>query len=339
MKLLVEYLPYRRHFRRPLETARNAWSERAGFLLRLTDTEGRHGYGEVAPVPWLGSETIEEAEEFLKALADGAGRGKSGGNISRLPTCRFALDAAMDELRPDGPRDIPARRLPVAGLLPAGEGALAAMQRHLTAGFRTFKWKIGVDGAAAEQETFRALVAAAPAEARFRLDANGGLSANDAASWLKLLDQSGVAEFLEQPLPVSEFEQMAALQKRSRTPIALDESVRDARQFEEAHRRGWRGFYVIKPALFGAMREGEALLPPLRPRIVVSSVFETSIGYEAVLRWASRWQSESFAAGVGTGEAMEEDGLFIHLRGPQIIRGLVPPERIWKQLARRVLEK
>lgn len=333
MKLTVDYLPYCRRFRQALETAHHAWSERRGFLLRLTDSEGRHGYGEVAPVPWMGSETVEEAEEFLRALSSSARRGGSGGNISRLPACRFALDAAMDELRPDGPRDVPARRLPVVALLPAGTAAQPVLQRQLADGFRHFKWKIGVDPAPAEQALFRDLAAAAPADARFRLDANGGLSVEEAAGWLELLGESGMADFLEQPLPTSQFEEMKSLQKTSRIPIALDESVSGARQFEEAHRRGWQGLYIIKPAIFGAMREGEALLPPLRPRIIISSVFETSVGYETVLRWASRWQSETFAAGVGTGEALEEDGLFLHPRGPLVIRGLVSAERVWQRLA------
>src|SRR5690606_3939266 len=121
--------------------------------------------------------------------------------------------------------------------------------------------------------------------------------------------------------------------KNFATPIALDESVAHARDFEEAHRRGWRGLYVIKPAIFGAMREGEALLPAVRPRVIISSVFATSAGYETVLRWASRWQSESFAAGVGTGDALEEDGLFLHPRLPKALRGLVNPERVWEKLA------
>lgn len=334
MKLQVEFRSFCRPFRQSLTTAHGSWTERRGFLLKVTDREGRSGYGEVAPVPWLGSETLEEAERFLGAVS-GGGRAGSGGDISRLPACRFALDAAMDELRADGPRDIPARRLPVAALLPAGEEALPVLQRQLAEGFRHFKWKIGVHPAPAEQAIFRDLTAAAPADARFRLDANGGLGEGDAAAWLELLDESSSVDFLEQPLPPSGFEQMKTLQKRSRTPIALDESVSGARQFEEAHRRGWRGLYVIKPAIFGAMREGEALLPPLRPRIIISSVFETSVGYEAVLRWASRWQSESFAAGVGTGEALEEDGLFLHPTRPQIIRGLVQCERIWERLTGR----
>jgi o-succinylbenzoate synthase len=330
MRFQLEYRSYRRRFRQPLRTAHGEWSERRGLLLRLTDAEGRHGYGEVAPVPWLGSERFEAAEQFIETLA----RGETGGgaSISDLPACRFALDAARDELRPEGPRDVPVRRISVAALLPAGEAALKELAEKVKGGFETFKWKIGVGPAPAERELFLALRQAAPEGTRFRLDANGALSVQETREWLRLLDEAG-AEFLEQPMPPAAFEEMREVQGKFATPIALDESVTHARDFEEAHRRGWRGLYVIKPAIFGAMREGEALLPAVRPRIVISSVFETSAGYEGVLRWASRWQSEGFAAGLGTGEALQEDGLFVHPRAPQIIRGLVQPERLWKVLA------
>ncbi len=329
MKLHVEYLVYRRRFRRALRTAHGEWAERKGILLRLTDAEGRNGYGEIAPTPWMGSETFEEAEGFLRSLREK--KSGSGGDISRLPACRFALDAAREALRAEGPRDVPARRLGTAALLPAGAEALGVLEAKWGEGFRTFKWKIGVESPEKERGIYRDLRAAVPAEARFRLDANGALDVSGTRKWLDLLDETG-AEFLEQPLPPEGFEEMRKLQETTLTPIALDESVAHARDFEEAHRLGWRGLYVIKPAIFGAMREGEALLPAVRPRVVVSSVFETSVGYETVLRWASRWQSEGFAAGLATGAALEEDGLFLHPRGPQIIRGLIDPARVWRKL-------
>lgn len=334
MKLQVEVRPYRRSFQRPLTTsggdaeadAPRLWSERRGFLIRLTGEDGTHGYGEVAPVPWLGSETLDEAADFLRAFRAGTG-GAAAGAIGRLPACRFAIDSAMADLRQETAA-LPIRPIEVAALLPSGSGCLEVMKERWGAGFRTFKWKIGVEPGPVEREIFRELRASAPEEARFRVDANGGLSLEEAQAWLPLLDESG-AEFMEQPLPPARFDQMLDLVKTYRTPIALDESIGGARQFEEAHRRGWRGLYVLKPALFGAMREGAALLPPLRPRLVFSSVFETSIGFEAVLRWASRWQAEGAAAGLGTDDFMAKDGLFVHPTGPKIIRGLVDLARVW----------
>ncbi len=330
MNFRVDYRVCRRKFREPLRTAHGLWRERCAVLVRLTDAEGRTGFGEAAPIPRLGSETFEEAERFFATVA-GGGRGASEamGAISRLPACRFALDSAMMQLR-DDTVSVQMRRVESAALLPAGEAAFDALDSAIGSGFRSFKWKIAAGGVDRKRERaiFRELLARAPENAGFRVDANGGLTLEDTRTWLDLLDEVG-GDFLEQPLPPERFEEMKELAGRYRTPIALDESIGTARQFEEAHKRGWPGLYVVKPSLFGAMREANALLPALRPRIIISSAFETSIGFDAVLRWASRWQSESFAAGLGTGSWLEDDGLFLHPSGPAFIPGLVNAERIF----------
>lgn len=332
MKNRIEIRSYSRSFREPLRTAHGSWTRREGFLIRITGEDGAQGYGEAAPVPWLGSETVEEAGEFLRAFAAGTENGaRALGAISRLPACRFAIDAALSLLRQEEAH-LPIRPLEVAGLLPAGEESLEALEEKSAAGYKTFKWKIGVQPGGAEREIFRELRARAP-EARFRLDANGSLTLDEARVWLELLDETE-AEFLEQPLPPEQFAEMNQLTGEFRTAIALDESVGNARQFDEAYQRGWKGLFVIKPALFGAMREGLALLPALRPRLIMSSVFETSIGFEAVLRWASRWHADGLAAGLGTGEVLKDDGLFLHPGGPKIIRGLVDGARVWEAAER-----
>src|SRR5690625_5011904 len=323
----VEIRRYRRLFKQPFQTAHGLRREREGFLIRITDQEGQSGYGEVAPIPWIGSETLEEAEEFLNALS-GKGLRSGLGAISELPACVFVVDSAMAAFREDSV-ELPRRKVAVAGLLPAGEAALESLPGQIEGGFTTFKWKIGVGRLKVEQEIFRKLKAAAPNKIRFRLDANGGLSLEETIDWLEFLDENE-AEFLEQPMAPSEFNEMNRLLERFRTPIALDESVGNARQFEAAHNRGWRGLYVVKPAVFGALREGVALLPALRPRLIFSSAFETSIGFEANLRWASRWQPEDRAAGFGTGGFIEEDGFFRHPHLPALIPGLVDLKKIWE---------
>lgn len=323
----VEIRRYKRFFKHPLTTAHGLWREREGFLIRITDREGRHGFGEIAPIPEFGSETIGEAEAFLKALS-GKGLRAGLGAISQLPACRFGVDSAMATIR-DDTVELPRRKVAVAGLLPAGEAALERWTDRLDVGFTTFKWKIGVGPLKEEQEIFRQLRAEAPTGIRFRLDANGALSLSETIEWLEFLEENE-AEFLEQPMSPSQFDEMNRLLERFRTPIALDESIGNARQFEAAHNRGWRGLFVVKPPLFGAIREGVSLLPALRPRLIFSSAFETSVGFEAVLRWASRWQPEDRAAGLGTGSFLEEDGFFRHPELPVLIPGLVDLEKIWE---------
>ena len=80
-----DFRPYRRPFLRPLETHHGLWSDREGIIIRLrpspaTDTStpqlqesllSRQGaFGEIAPVPWFGSETLEQAIAFCAPCLD-----------------------------------------------------------------------------------------------------------------------------------------------------------------------------------------------------------------------------------------------------------------------------
>ena len=90
MSRQISVKPYRRAFRQPLRTAHGEWATREGFLVRV-EQEGRVGYGEVAPLPEFGSETLAEATAFLEQLV-------SQPEIAapaNLPCCAFALSAAQ----------------------------------------------------------------------------------------------------------------------------------------------------------------------------------------------------------------------------------------------------
>jgi O-succinylbenzoate synthase len=64
----LEFRPYQRPFARVLSTSHGNWEVREGIILRLTDENRRIGWGEIAPIPWFGSETLEQAKEFCQQL-------------------------------------------------------------------------------------------------------------------------------------------------------------------------------------------------------------------------------------------------------------------------------
>ena len=66
VKLSISFRPYRAAFLRPLRTARGEWADREGFVIRV-EGEGGIGYGEVAPIPEFGTETVDEAGAFFSA--------------------------------------------------------------------------------------------------------------------------------------------------------------------------------------------------------------------------------------------------------------------------------
>ena len=114
-----------------------------GFLLRV-EAAGRIGYGEVAPIPEFGSETVEAARSFLQSLA----ADPSQPVPEALPCCAFALSRALST------KESVMREYAVAGLLPAGEEAVAVAAEKTGLGYRTLKWKVGVEAPENEQAIF-----------------------------------------------------------------------------------------------------------------------------------------------------------------------------------------
>ncbi len=290
-----EFRPYLRPFRTPLITHHGEWRDREGILLQLTATDGRTSYGEIAPLPWFGSETMEQAIALCQRLPAILDAAIIGAIPNTLPAAQFGFESAWAGFTAP-PQPI---ALPQSALLPAGEIALTQWHPLWQQGFRTFKWKIGVADLALELAWFQQLKQQLPATARLRLDANGGLTIAQAAHWLTVCDRLSV-EYLEQPLPPSQFREMLALQAQHSTAIALDESVATVAHLQTCLDHGWTGVVVIKPAIAGSPTQLHRLFQQSAIDAVFSSVFETPIGQQAGLQLAATLGNRDRAHGYGT---------------------------------------
>ncbi|MFQ4138802.1 o-succinylbenzoate synthase [Nodosilinea sp. PGN35] len=284
--------PYKRRFVQPLQTAHGPWVWREGLLLRLRDSLGRVGYGEVAPIPWFGSESLAEALAFCQAQG-GEWRFPSGSLReshpipNELPATQFGLESAMVDLTSEHSTDGQEPAISaICGLLPAGESVLKVAFQRLAQGHCTLKWKIGVHPIANEISWLEQLMKAIPPEARLRLDANGGLSLAEAEQWLAVCDrindnpQIATVEYLEQPLSVERVGEMREMGQRYQTAIALDESVATVAQLEACWGLGWRGVVVVKPAIAGSPHKLEAFCQQHRPQLVdCQAKDDGSVGY------------------------------------------------------------
>ncbi len=305
--LSFEFRPYQRSFRQPLRTSHGLWSVREGILIRLTDPEtGGQGYGEIAPIPWFGSETLEQALQFCRQLPTELSEEQIEGIPATLPACRFGFESAWLACQdPDGfGRDL--SNLTFSGLLgeATGEGA-----------YPVYKWKVGVDPI--EQELYRLAqwLEQLPQGSRLRLDANGGLTLPEAQRWLAACDRLNQdpparIEFMEQPLPPAQYAHLVQLSQDYQTPIALDESVAQLGQLQQIHQSGWTGILVVKPALIGSCLALQDYLdqhPDLD--LVFSSALETPIGAWHGLVWAGSLQEKTAyprALGWGVGGFFSE---------------------------------
>lgn len=293
-----EFRPYTRKFTPPLTTNHGIWEHRESIILRLTDATGRVGWGEIAPISWFGSETLEQALDFCHQLS-GEITYEAIFSISEdLPACQFGFESALERV---GGKMTNPHNLTYSGLLPAGKAAIHVWQSLWEQGYRTFKWKIGVDAVAKELEIFDLLIRTLPNSAKLRLDANGGLSYEEAKLWLETCDKfKAQIEFIEQPLSVGDLAGMLRLSECYEIAIALDESVATLKQLESCFQQGWRGIFVIKVAIVGSPSRLRQFCQQHQLDLVFSSVFETAIGRQAALQLAAELSPQNRAVGFGT---------------------------------------
>jgi o-succinylbenzoate synthase len=313
MSYTLSFKPYQRRFRKPLQTHHGLWEVREGLLVGLHREDGSVGWGEVAPIPWFGTETVEGAIAYFQHLPQVLSESDIFAIPNTLPCCQFGLGSAWEMLHnPQFVEDL--APVTLSALLPAGNTVCNVWPRLWQKGHRTFKWKIGVLSIDTELEIFRDLTNALPEGAQLRLDANGGLSLLEAQRWLETCDRlrGGFGnrtppvqvEYVEQLLPPADFEAMQQLSNVYHTPIALDESVAMLGQLIRCHKRGWRGVMVVKAAIAGypqALREFLATHPV---DAVFSSVFETQVGRTAALALAQGFNTKERAIGFGVEEPL-----------------------------------
>jgi len=284
--VVLQWRPFAVALPRPLVTARGQLCERRGWLLRLRTVGGAVGWGEAAPL--ASAETLPAALQRTAAAI--AALGASTAPLSRQaleawmasPGCpaalAFGLGSALAEAdglvgpAAGGWRPAP----PSAQLLPAGAAAPAALEAAIGAGHGAtplcFKWKVAVEADALERSLLEELLARLPVTARLRLDANGGWSRDTAAAWAERLAADPRLQWLEQPLAPADHPGLQALAMR--VPVALDESL-DA---DPRLRLQWPSWQVRRPSQEGDPRPLLAALRAGRPRLVLSTAFETGIG-------------------------------------------------------------
>lgn len=297
----LEYRSYRRRFAQPLITHHGMWVDREGIIIRLTAADGRVGWGEIAPLPAFGSERLDLAQSFCDRLFPEVTPEAIATIPDSLPACQFAFESALALARAP---QMEASEVPQSALLPPGRAALSLWSSQWNLGKRTFKWKIAVGDWRDELALLEPLRHAIPADSTLRLDANGGLTWDIACEWLRECDRLDI-EMLEQPLPVDQFDDLMRLSDRFQTPIGLDESVGQLYQLESCYERGWRGIFVIKPAIAGFPSRVREFCRDRQIEAVFSSVLGTSIARQVGLDMAAEFAPKR-AAGFGVEQWFRE---------------------------------
>ena len=330
MRYRLQYKVYSRKFSRPVRMGSTWMDHRDGILIRLTHESGDSGFGEIAPLESFGSEAVEKAELLLKSFHESIDSFAYGAiDDDEYPCTCYALERAIRQLKKASVADAPSDPLPTAKLLQNDALDLAGVSARQLSGVETIKIKIG-DGVLdpyEEMQRIEQLVGWCLTRGkRIRLDANEQLDINTARDWLDFLSpHAEVIEFLEQPLDRCMLAELAELSQGSPVPIALDESVAVLR-YQENFVGKDDFLYVVKPSL-GDLPIVEAL-GIAEDRIILSSVFETAIGFAELLELPYR----SRVGGFDTQSIFESDSLSYPMTEIGYLRRQIDPASMWSRL-------
>jgi len=341
MRLHFQHRRYRLPFRAVVRTAHGPWAEREGMYLRVETVDGRVAFAEAAPIPWFGTETADEIEESCR----GWGEWVEDSSLTNLPAemmcLRNAVSTALNELHEPAPASNFSEANPaswgVAALLPAGRSAIALVPPQSDAGFRVFKWKVGVGDIDEELGLLDDLCALLPEGAKLRLDANGAWNVKQSSRWLERCAERPV-EFLEQPIAADARgarDALLALAADFPTLIGLDESLINDRDIERWIADGWSDVFVVKPMLLGNPIDALTRLDRANADVVFSSALETALGARDALRLAFDWKGQKRALGFGVWPLFADsrfDGPHV---GPFLGRAdlkRIQPEHLWNAL-------
>jgi o-succinylbenzoate synthase len=333
---LLAIRPYGLQLRRPWISAAGSVAVREGCLVRL-EVGGRAGYGELAPLPGHGGETLAEARAALPWLL---------AELTRLPGSACGLPGSPRELRraattlaqlaPDAPAaraaldlavaDLAARRaeVPLARWLdPAARAQLAVnavvgavnpeeatreARAAVAHGFGTLKVKVGT-GAAQDLARLAAVRASVGPALRLRVDANGAWDAPQAATMLRALASFDL-EYAEQPVAAAEVEALARLRVASPVALAADEALCRLGGLERVLALGAADVLVLKPGLIGGISTAWSWAQRAATGgldVVVTTALESAVGRAGAAHLGAALPDRGRAHGLATGAALVED--------------------------------
>jgi len=279
----------------PFVIARGGYAHHRNVIVRITDDEGREGFGEAAPNKYYGEsvDTVIAALLQFKAVletADAISLESTESSLDRLlrgnASAKAAVSSALHDLV--GKRlQLPVHRL--WGLDPAQAPqssftiAIAdnqELERRVAEAheYPILKIKLGTDR---DEEIVRIVRNAGP-DKKLRVDANAAWTAKRAVRMSDFLADHGV-EMLEQPVPANDIEGLRFVRKRSKLPVFADESCLVASDI--AKLAGAVDGINIKLAKCGSMREAVRMVHAARAfdmQVMAGCMIESSLGISAI---------------------------------------------------------
>jgi O-succinylbenzoate synthase len=313
--------------KKPLTTGVDTRS-RSGFLIALSDDQGRTGWGEASPLPGLSVDNLERVQlewanikpqfeeleipshldlEYLKFL----------GEKLTSPALRFGVEVAWlrlmsargDQawpllLNPDATEVVECNAL-ISG---SAETWPAQLARILDQGFCKVKIKMGRGTLSEELNAFTALAESAASQVEWRIDANRAWTLSETCTVLTAC-QGIPLEYFEEPL-INPKDWPEAL-KLPNAKLALDEQLQSLRP-NQLGGYSDASAIILKPTFLGGIAkcwEWAAAAQQHGMACTLSSCFESGCGLLAIAELHSALPGVQLAVGLDTHQWLGGDTL------------------------------
>lgn len=241
--------------------------------------EGTHGWGEFSP--------------FLEY---------------EPPEANWWLDAAMEAAFADLPSPL-RDRIPVNATVPAVDPEEVAGVLARYDGCTTAKVKVAERGGSLRADMARvaAVRECLGADAKIRIDANGGWNLHESIDAINALSTLTPLEYVEQPCETIEDLARVRSHFAGSVLIAADESIRKADDPFRVRDAEAADIAVLKVAPLGGVARALQIASQIELPVVVSSELSSSVGLGIAAHFAAALKNLPFACGLATGGLLASD--------------------------------
>ena len=314
---ITEFLitTFEQKFKHPLKTADRNFTHRDGFIIQIMFNEFT-GYGESSPLNGFNTETLQEVsyalESYRLAIVDLGGTSVDellsfiSIHCDGFPSVEFGLETAIYDLASKIEGKSLAKYLNPSAknrILSNGIAGIHSPEKNHS----TLKVKVGLLNLFDELNYLDELTSKFGEDVKFRLDANGSMDLVQAIRFCKEVERFNI-DYVEQPLPKHELEDLSELRNHTNIPIAVDESLTNCYSAEEIIETQSADIFIIKPMVsggFGTCKKIVDLASSEKINSIITSSLEGPIGLSACAHFASALSIDK-VCGLSTGSFYDD---------------------------------
>ena len=312
----IKIRPYQLSFKKEYQNAKFSISKREGWIIEF-HSNGSVGYGDACPLDGFSEESYNQSgyglEGFKLAL-----KGIKEVEFDELlclseahgelqPSVEFAIQSALYDLASK------LENTPLNKYLNKDAKSSVLVNYYPDSLVNPFegmiiKLKIQDRNLFRQLDIINRIIDQFNGMVKLRLDFNGSYDLPRAIRLCKMIEDKPI-DYIEQPLPADNFEDMYELSLHTDIPLAVDELITDISSVHKVLDNQCADVFILKPMLIGGILELKEIIELVQSsskRYNISSLLESNIGRLSYLHISSAFEATE-ECGIATDTFFESD--------------------------------